>query len=271
MKKIIIFDTAIATSNLGDEIILNSIYDNMAEIFDQGTAIRLGTHVANYSPIQMLRGSFKIDYAKKADWKFICGTNLITQKMFGRGMINPQWAIGMFNYPLYLNSVLVGVGATGKGEKLDFLAEHIYKKIFSSNYIHSVRDEQTKRIIESVGFKAVNTGCPTLWKLTPDFCAAIPTKKADSCVVSVSGYLDQRDYDNDKIMLEILENHYKKCYVWIQTTEDEEYFNMLNTMKKATKIYTLSKYRSVLKQGNIDYIGTRLHGGYLPFNTMCVA
>ena len=49
MKKIIIFDTAIATSNLGDEIILNAIYDNMAEIFDKGTYFEDGV-IKKYIP-----------------------------------------------------------------------------------------------------------------------------------------------------------------------------------------------------------------------------
>lgn len=37
--------------------------------------------------------------------------------------------------------------------------------------------KKTKVFLEEMGFKAWNTGCPTLWGLTPEFCTEIPSKK----------------------------------------------------------------------------------------------
>lgn len=45
MKQVLMFDTAIATSNIGDEIILKGVYDGLKEILDYHLTFRLGTHI----------------------------------------------------------------------------------------------------------------------------------------------------------------------------------------------------------------------------------
>ncbi len=259
MRKIVIYDTSLCTSNLGDDIILDSIYQNMGDVFYAGPHMKLATHVPNFTPLQMLRNGFKVNFCKNADIKFICGTNLFSQKMIGK--ISAQWQLNLYNIPIYKNSVLIGVGATGSGEKIDFYARYLYKNVLSKQYKHSVRDEQTKRMVESLGFHAINTGCPTLWKFTPDFCRKIPTKKANDCILTVSGYENQQNIEKDKVLIEILKKSYNSLWVWIQTTEDEEYLDSITDSSKITKIYSLEAYKNVLQNENVDYIGTRLHGG----------
>lgn len=259
MKTIVQFDTAIASSNLGDEIILASINQNMNDIFSKGTVVRLGTHVANFGLAQMLRQSKKVRFCQNADWKFICGTNLFTQRMIGR--INPQWQINPVNLPIYKNCIFIGVGATDGGEKLDPYAQFLYRSVLSKQYQHSVRDEMTKRMLHNLGVKAINTGCPTLWMLTEDFCQTIPRKKAPDCILTVSGYFDQCDMEKDQIMIDILRANYQNLWAWIQTTEDAAYLSQLKHTQHIRRIYTLDNYRKVLKEHNVDYVGTRLHGG----------
>lgn len=267
MKNIVIFDTALATSNIGDEIILDAINRNMEDVFDSGFSLRLSTHVNNYSFKQMLRKNMKVKYFQKADWKFICGTNLIAQKRLGK--INSQWQLYPSNLSIYDNCILIGAGTTGNKEELDFYARFLYGRVLSKSFVHSVRDELSKRIVESLGCKAINTGCPTLWELTPEHCKTIPTSKAENCILSVSGYEKQLDRRMDQKMLDILRKNYQKLWVWIQTTEDETYFNTLKGNEGIERIYSLNKYREILQKGNVDYIGTRLHGGVFALQNKC--
>lgn len=259
MKKIVVFDTAIGTSNLGDEIIFSAVRDNMQEIFNLGTSMRLGTHVANFSHLQMLKKGFKVQFCQDADLKFICGTNILAQRMIGK--INAQWQLSRYNSSIYNGCIMIGVGATDSGNKMDFYAKSLYKKILSKRYIHSVRDEQTKQMLESLGFQAINTGCPSLWKFTPEFCKTIPTTKGKDCILSINGYKQHQDFLSDQKMIDIIRRNYNNCWIWIQTTEDEKYFNTLNNTDGIKKIYSLDEYKRVLTQNEVDYIGSRLHGG----------
>ncbi len=270
MKKIVVFDTALGTSNVGDEIILDSIYDNMSDVFDEHFSLRLATHVNNFSMKQVLHRNTKIRYFQNADWKFICGTNLIAQTRFGK--INSQWQLYPSNLSIYKNCVLIGAGTTQATEKLDFYARHLYRKVLSKEYVHSVRDDLTRRVVESLGCRAINTGCPTLWKLTPEHCEKIPTKKAPNCVMSVSGYSPQTDRMRDLKMLEILRRNYKTVWAWIQTTDDESYLASLEKqagIEPFARIYSLSRFRDVLQNGDVDYVGTRLHGGVFAMQHFC--
>lgn len=259
MRNIVIFDTGVGSSNNGDEIIMDSVNKNMREIFSSGYSSRLATHVNNFGFLQMLRNGFKVKHYKSADWKFICGTNLIQQHRIGK--VNPQWMITLSNIPIFKNCILIGAGATDGSLKLDYLAKFLYNSVLSKDYIHSVRDEQAKTLLDSIGIKSINTGCPTLWGLSSNHCKKIPSKKANNCVISVSGYVDLIDRKNDQLFIDIIEKNYEKKYIWIQTTEDEKYFDSLDNTNEFSKIYSLSKYSEILSSGDVDYIGSRLHGG----------
>lgn len=93
-----------------------------------------------------------------------------------------------------------------------------------------------------MGFKAINTGCPTLWRFTEEFCKSIPKVKAKNVVCSVSGHIPQRDIKKDKQMIECLKSNYDKIYVWIQTAIDEEYFKTLTNQDKGTTMLLAGRY-----------------------------
>ena len=68
---------------------------------------------------------------------------------------------------------------------LDFLL----KILLSKTYLHSVRDEYTKDMLERIGIKnVINTGCPTMWSLTEEHCKQIPIKKSNSVVFTITDY-----------------------------------------------------------------------------------
>ncbi len=262
LKTTLLFDTALATSNLGDEIILECTKIGLSRLLDRTMNFRLATHIANYSAFQMLyKGKKMRSICLEADYKFICGTNCLVENLLH---IRPQLSVNPFNAKLYKNVILVGVGKDSDySEFKNKYTRHLYQSILSKQYKHSVRDENTKRMVESLGFKAINTGCPTLWGFDEQKCSLIPNSKQQNVVFSVSGYSDQLDRKKDIQMIHTLSKNYDKLYAWIQTTEDEKYLRSIIDVSKhkIQLICSLRKFSDVLKNADVDYIGTRLHGG----------
>ena len=255
---IVVFDTAIGTSNRGDDIILEGAEKALSPLLDECFVMRFATHLNNFKTYQYFRNGMKLKYADTCDYKFIMGTNLLTSDMFKtRG----QWPINPISKRLYTGSIMVGVGTTFDNGKVTNYTKSIYKSILRSDIIHSVRDEQSKALLESVGVKAINTGCPTLWELTPEVCVRIPTKKAKNVIITLSGYSDQKDPIYDQKLLSEIEKMYDKIYFWVQTSEDGKYLDSLKTTKDIAKIYSMQNFKEVCKSGDVDYVGTRLHGG----------
>jgi len=261
MKNIILFDTSVGTLNHGDEIIMESFLENADDILEGNNVLRFPTHTPCFHFFQQVKRNPRFKYVQNADHKLICGTNLLSNKIYIPWHF---WNINFFNSLCYKGSVLVGVGSSAFGEddKLSFYSKMLFKSILSKKYIHSVRDERTKKIVEKicgVG-RAINTGCPTLWKLTRDFCKGIPVKKADNVVFTLSDY--SIDRKNDQRLLNILIKNYNKVYFWPQGTKDKAYFESLSGSEKVIVISpTVKAFSKLLSEGNLDYVGTRLHAG----------
>ena len=172
----------------------------------------------------------------------------------------PQWNVNIFNCKPLANSVCVGVGA-GSGEHTDAYTTHLYRRILSHSLFHSVRDERSKRYVEDVlGLKAINTGCVTMWALTPDVCAQIPARKADNVVFTLTARA--KADPRDQLLIDTLKREYDRVSFWIQGDNDEAYFNMFSNTDGIEVIPPhKAAYEAVLLRDNIEYVGTRLHGG----------
>ncbi len=262
MKNIIIFDTSIGTMNHGDEIIMESFLRNANDLLQGNNAFRFPTHTPCFLPYQQSMRNSRYRFVANADYKFICGTNLLNNKM--HHLLWPFFNVNLFNSKCYQNSVLVGVGVSGfhSDNKVSAYTKALFSKILSKNYIHSVRDDRSVKIVESICGKgsAINTGCPTLWGLTDDFCAEIPTEKADRVVFTLTDY--SKNPTADQNLIDILNKNYSQVYFWPQGSED---FAYIQTFQNIENIQILSPsvraYSELLSSGNIDYIGTRLHAG----------
>ena len=103
-------------------------------------------------------------------------------------------------------------------------------------------------------------GCTTTWELTNEFCSTIPKTKGKNVVFTLTDY--KRDYSADRSMIEILRRNYEKLYFWVQGVEDYNYLEQLGENKNVIIIgSSLAEYENILKQQDIDYVGTRLHAG----------
>ncbi len=258
MKRVVVFDTAIGTTNLGDEIILQCLEEQLAFLLDNSFIMRFGTHVKNLPRMRYVTENPKIQFAYDADFKLIMGTNLLSRDIW---RTQAQWPIGRMDCWLYDNCIMAGVGTTLREGKTTRHTKKIYKRILRPDFYHSVRDEESKRLLEGVGFLAINTGCPTLWKMTPEFCWQIPTQKASRVIFSLSGYKPQQNRAMDQELIRILRENYKELYFWEQTSADGPYLDTFEGIGDIRRVCSLKQYQNVLDSGDIDYVGTRLHGG----------
>lgn len=255
--KTVIFNTAVGSSNRGDDIIFNSAEEFLVDVLDYGYTMYFGTHVKNISLFHL--NSPKVKFAKEADYKFILGTNLLTANVW-RTM--GQWQIGIWDRCIYKNSILMGAGTKVSNKEMTAGTRRMYEQILRKDIAHSVRDEESKEFLSAIkGLHVINTGCPTLWKLTQDVCERIPVNKSPNVIITVSGQKKHRKPEKDQILLDCAEKNYDRVYLWVQTAEDESYFNTLKHKKDIKKIYSFRNYQEVCKNGEVDYIGTRLHGG----------
>lgn len=255
MKKILLLDTSIATQNVGDTIINKSIEINWPELFSSNFIVRFPSHTPPYLWWQQHFFPRKCNLAKHTDYKFLCGTNALYTNMF-RPI--PQWNINLLNASMLQGTVLLGVGSGINSSNINFYTKRLYSKVLSHDFVHSVRDDYTEEMLNKLGYKVINTGCPTIWGFTSDFCRQIPESKADSVIFTLTGY--QSDVENDKMMVRLLQQNYNHLYFWPQTFEDLNYLKSLGRFEYQVIPPNLESYDKALEM-DVDYVGNRLHGG----------
>lgn len=251
MKKIMLFEPGLSTDNLGDQIIVDGVKRAFEQILKESFLIEISTHMPIYNR--------HVGHCEKADLKLICGSNLLVGNL-GSYLHFRQWPINLHTAKSLQKCVLVGVGAQKYGQHIGPYTAYIYKKILSTDFFHSVRDSFTEEQLRSVGIKNVlNTGCPTMWEMTEKKCDKIPKIKAESVVFTLTDY--KPDKKRDQYLVDVLKKEYEKVYFWVQGSRDYEYLQSLNRIEEIQIIPpTLQQYDSLLEK-NIDYVGTRLHGG----------
>lgn len=251
MKIVTIFDTSIATTNLGDQIILDSVKRELKEIFDEDTMfLNLPTHE------RVGRTAYKL--MKRSDFTIVAGTNLLTSKY--RIVRSKPWKANILDSLFFKNVILMGTGWANYEGNISLLQKTFYKNALSKDNLHSVRDKFSEEKLKTAGFSNVtNTACPTMWRLTSEHCSDIPIKKAKNVVTTLTDY--RKDVEKDKQMLEILLRNYENVYFWVQGSKDYEYIDELDLPVKIISP-SLESYDKILdSEESLDYIGTRLHAG----------
>lgn len=257
MKKVMLLNTAIGTSNIGDYIIMECVKKELAPILEKNFVYEMPTHTVVFNAFSVWRNSLAVQNYTNCDYKFAGGSNLLVKELLTH---YPQWNINKWNSKPLNGTITVGVGA-GAGENADKYSVSLYKTILNRDYYHSVRDERSKDYVENVlGLKAINTGCVTMWMLTPEFCKTIPTKKADTALITLTARPELNP--NEQKMIDIVVKNYLNVYCWIQGDSDLEYFNKFENTENIELVPpTKDAYENILNKIDLDYIGTRLHGG----------
>lgn len=248
MKFITIFDTYTASTNIGDQIIMDSINDILHDLFKNDFFVRVQTHDV------ISKQSYQ--YLKKSHLSFVAGTNLLSSNM----NVYNQWKINLWDSFFIKNVLLLGVGWWQYQKKPNFYTRILLKRILNGNLLHSVRDEYTKNKLKSIGIdNVINTSCPTMWKLTPEHCSNIPRKKSSDVLVTFTEY--NQNIDLDFNLLELLKKKYENLYFWTQQPKDFEYMYAMggnNIHYIPPNLDALDKF---MNNHDVDYVGTRLHAG----------
>lgn len=253
---ILLLSPAIATGNRGDEIIMEAIQQELNYIIDTHFTFTLPTHTSSFHWYQVLRNSSALRTYSECKLKFACGSNLLIKDMLTH---YPQWNINIFNYQPFKGTILVGVGASAH-EYTNWYTKLLYKKMLNPDYIHSVRDERTRKYVESLGLKALNTGCATMWMLTSEFCKTIPTKKSSRVVFTLTP--NSTHHSEDQLLIDTLVKNYQEINFWVQGRKDMEYLKTFTNINDINIVKpTLQDYTTLLKTSDLDYVGTRLHAG----------
>ncbi|WP_086774555.1 polysaccharide pyruvyl transferase family protein [Vibrio coralliirubri] len=247
----LLLDTSISTLNLGDEIIVDSVRKEMSKTFEGKGFFR--------APAQEKISIPTYRVAKRTDIQLVCGTNLLNGNM----PFYKQWKIDFID-TLFLKEIcLVGVGWWQYQDKVNIYSKTLLKRALSENVMHSVRDNYTLEKLKSIGINnVVNTSCATMWSLTGEHCAKIPTSKSNDVVFTLTDYKPNKLAD--ETLIETLISNYNNIYFWPQGSRDLIYLDSLGVDISKIKIlpFTLAAYDELLESNDsIDFVGTRLHAG----------
>jgi len=246
-QTISLLDPSVCSSNLGDQIIIDSVKKILFDVFKEVSIINIPTHDI------ISKVSYK--YMKESDFKIVGGTNLLSSNMNSYN----QWKINLWDSLFIKDVILMGVGWWQYQKKPNLYTKILYHRVLHKGYLHSVRDNYTKRQLESIGINnVVNTACPTMWSLTDEHCEGIPRRKSDSVLVTFTEYNQNQGYDSD--LIELLREKYSNIYFWIQQPKDYKYMYSIYGNKAIYVQPSLQALDQVLTL-DLDYIGTRLHAG----------
>jgi polysaccharide pyruvyl transferase WcaK-like protein len=255
-RTIVLLDITIADTNLGNTIIMEAVEKQLRSIFREAFFVK----VPSFDKI----GPISRGLLRSADLIFLCGGNVLTS----HPLVFKPWRIGLWTAGLMKRKVItVGVGwlrhkrLSEHWMEPDLYARLLYNLALSNQFYHSVRDNYTKIKMTQLGFKAINTGCPSLWSISDEHCRAIPKEKGQAVVTTVTYY--RKDPKADETLLAILRAHYEKIYFWPQQPADIPYFlEIARNSAQGIKILPpdLNVFDNLLKSHPaLDYIGTRLH------------
>lgn len=242
--------------NLGDIIIKQAIESHLPE-----GAAEAGEWVG-------IDGQSGFTELGRNDLFVLAGANILANRPFGnpyvwrpagRARLRPRYAL------------LFGVGWWQYQPDPDLATRSFYSFYLKPGpVVHSVRDSHTRDMLIKCGVRNVlNTGCPTLWNL-PDRLQF--RDKASAAVFTLTDY--NRDPINDREMVQVLLQEYRDVAYFPQGTDDESYLRDLMGADEA-KIRrlprTIEAYDALLATRDVDYIGTRLHGGIRAMQHGCRA
>lgn len=244
-----LLNPSIATENVGDLIIIDSVLNELKSIFPNEGIVSL--------PTQDIIGPVSKRVASKAKHRFIGGTNLLSSQM----LKYKQWKINLLDTIKLRDVTLLGVGWWQYQDTPDFYTKMVLQRVLSKEKLHSVRDEYTKSKLASIGItNVINTGCPTMWNLTDEHCKKIAFEKSENVVITLTDY--KKSPDNDRQLISLARKMYRRVYFWPQGSGDLEYIHELGSSGIKIIPATLDAFNALLESENsLDFLGTRLHGG----------
>lgn len=247
-RRVTILDTAVASTNLGDQIIMEAVRQELSQLIPDALPFSVATH-------EWL-GAKSRSLICRSDWAITGGTNLLSSRMW----LRPLWKLAPWDARIGRRIILMGAGWYQHQRQPDPYTRWLLGSVLSASCIHSVRDSYAEGMLHSIGISNVlNTGCPTIWSLTPERCDVLPTNKGSSVVTTLNTYMP--DAGRDRELLTTLRRQYQKVYFWPQSDSDAAYARDFGFRLDFVDP-TLQAYDRLLAgEPDLDYVGLRLHGG----------
>lgn len=239
--------------NLGDQVISRAVHRELRKIFGEATEIVAIPSHAYPTPRS-------VALLKDAQHVFVGGSNLL----YFRWWRPASWKLGFVGLTSYRDLILMGCGWGGYGIPSGYYGRWVASTVLSSECAHSVRDEYT-RAVACNGLKlsqVLNTACPTMWCLTPDFIGSLRRTRANSCIFSLTDY-DKNPSADAQLIKELGRLYANNLLFWPQGAGDLDYVRALGYTGPVIE-RSLESFLKVLTSGvEYDYVGTRLHAGIL--------
>jgi polysaccharide pyruvyl transferase WcaK-like protein len=250
MERISVYESSYVTDNLGDQIIMESVFKHLRDIFPNGFFTGVPTH--DYP------GPVAFKSLERSKFAFVGGTNMLSSHW----LWYHQWKLHLKDLHRAGSPVLMGVGWHKYQEDPDFFTRKIYKRVLHKTLLHSVRDRYTFEKLRTNGIEnVIYTGCPTMWSLTPEHMTTVRKEKSPNVVFALTAYL--RNPDVDRRFVKLLADRYEKVYFWPQMYDDLEYLKEITDVPVEIIEPSVNGVRDVFLNNDVDYIGLRLHCGVL--------
>jgi len=244
------------SDNLGDCIIYDSVKEVLSELFPNTEIVRVSLHLP-FSAREK-------EIINQSELAFVGGTNILSSyiRYFDRMVpVKYKW---FYLFPGLKNIVLLGTGWSWYTDSPDKSSSIYYKRILHSSYYHSLRDKYSETMLRKAFIKkTIFTGCPTTWKLNNGFINKFNPNS--NIVFTLTDYF-QCPKNDEKLLRLILNVSGKETYFFPQGAGDLAYLKSLQSYKinkSKFKIleHNIQDYSNLLKDTEVNYIGTRLHGG----------
>ena len=242
-----VFDTAIDSDNLGDGIIMDSVWKVLHELFPQAEFLRTPTH--RRATLAEIRAG------RRAPLSIVGGTNILKSHMLIRG----NWRITPLDYLSWRNIVLMGVGWQQYGGDSDAATRLFFRTVLSKTGLQSVRDMHTHGHLRQHVPGVIYTGCPTMWEFDEAKCRTVAVRKARAAVFALTYYRPAPA--EDRQLLELLKRKYERVYFWPQQALDVPYMRELGGSGFVPIRPDVAEYDRLLASEDVDFVGARLHGG----------
>ena len=247
MKRIVILDTWVNDTNLGNKLIMEAVCQHLREIFPHDFFY----HVPALEYVKAGRGLIQ-----RADYVFLAGTNLLSSNMNKTS----EWRLRITDAFWLKDVILFGLGWWQyQSFPPNLYTRFLLSRILKKGCYHSCRDSYTASRLSALGFKVLNTGCPTLWMLSKEHCDEIPRTKAESVLLTFTEYSQKADAD--RLLFDIVRRNYSSVYFWPQMYGDYYYAKMICGKEVTFIDPSTEALDDLLRTEHVDYIGTRLHAG----------
>lgn len=248
VRTVTVIDTAVASTNLGDQIIMEAVRRQLADVCPGALLHTVASHEWMGRRSRRLVGEARV--------AIVGGSNLLSSRMWWR----PLWKITPLDVFRRGERVLMGAGWYQDQGAPDLYSRWLLRGLLSRRWLHAVRDSQALAQLARAGVTNVlNTGCPTLWDLDAKHCAAVPTTRGEAVLTTVNTYLPNPELDRG--MLDVLRARYRKRYLWPSTAGDAAYALTLDPDLEIVAPSVEGLDRLLESDHALDYVGNRLHTG----------